>query len=227
MAQQGANKNPYAARENIDNDVPAYAMPHSRDFAVPSPNDENGTLDSPIGAYAPSLRVEVGNTPDPMRIQQMRTRDFRPEPASAPEVFFDQLDADKAIRHSVETLDADGWEEFKGGSGKPAARNPRSNPGPEPRPMMRMSPANWSFTRPMWGGPRRLNNMHFSMADHRRDYPILGTQPVRNWRNTYRIQPVPFDLDMVDVPPNDPTDVPSARIQAVEVPLSSPVRRLM
>lgn len=225
MAQVAANKNPYAAPETVE-DFPTYALPESRSYAAPAPGEENGTMDSPIGAWSPVLRAEIGSTPDPMRTFRLPARDFRPDPARAPEEFFNRLDADDKRRHSVETLDADGWEEFKGGSGKPAAPNPRSKAGPEPRPTSRLSPANWSFTRPMWGGPRALNGLHFSMADHRRDYPILGMEPVRNWRNTYRIQPLPHDLDMVDVPANDASDIPSARIQAVEVPLRSPVRRL-
>lgn len=227
MAKAAANKNPYSAPEGLDDNLhPQYVVPNSSAFAAPSPMLENGTMDSPTGAYSDILRTAPGATPDPQRIGVMPVREDRPAPAQAPEVFWRGIDADRKARHSVETLDADGWEEFKAGSGKRAAPNPRSVAAAESRPTMRLSPANWSFTRPMWGGPRDLTGMHFSMADHRRNYPILGMQPVRNWRNTYRLPPLPYDLDMVDVPPNDPTDLPTARIQSVEVPMASPVRRL-
>jgi hypothetical protein len=220
MAKVAANRNPYAAREEIVNTPPAYNMPNP-EFAAPSQDAENGVMDSPIGAYAYALREEIGGTPDPMRIGRLAVRDRRGDPGQPPERWFSRLDADDKARHSVEDQDADGFEIFKGGSGKPAAENPRRRPGPEPRPLSRMSPRTYSFTRPEWGGPRALNGEHFSMADHRRDYPILGMQPVRASRNTYRVMPAPWDEDMVDVAPNDPTDVPAGRIQSVAVPLSN------
>jgi hypothetical protein len=219
MAKVAANQNPYAAPVEIF-DKPQYAMPNSA-FAVPAENVENGVMDSPIGAYSDRLRAEPGSTPDPQRTGKMARRDFRPDPSAPPEAFFGRLDADDKRRHSVEFQDADGFEEFKGGSGKPAAPNPRLHPSAEPRPTMRLSPRSYIFTAPKHGdNARHLTGEHFSMADHRRDYPILGTQPVRSWRNTYRVQPVPWDGDMLDVPPNDPTDIPAGRIQGVEVPLS-------
>lgn len=219
MAKAAANRNPYAAPEEI-RDHPEYAMPNSN-YAAPSPDEENGTMDSPIGAWTIALREAPGDTPDPMRTGRMVRRDRMPDPARPPEDFYGRLDADDRARHSVETQDADGWEEFKGGSGKPAARNPREKPPAEPRPTSRLAPRSYSFTRPEFGGPRDLTGVHFSMADHRRDYPILGMAPVREHRNTFRIQPTPFDMEMGDVPPNDPTDVPAGRIQAVAVPLSA------
>jgi hypothetical protein len=218
MAKAAANANPYAVPGELT-DAPVYAMPNSA-YAVPAENEENGTMDSPFGAYSPVLRAQPGGTPDPMRTGRLAVRDFRPDPSRPPEQFFDRLDADDKQRHSVEFQDADGMEEFKAGSGKPTAIDPRRHPQPEPRPSMRLMPRSYVFTRPEFGGPRALTGEHFSMADHRRDYPILGTQPVRTWRNTYRIQPMPWDADMLDMPPNDPTDVIGARIQSVEVPLS-------
>lgn len=219
MAKVAANHNPYAAREEIT-DHPVYSLPASGVYAAPSPDKENGTMDSPIGQYSDRLRAQPGDTPDPMRTGLMRVRDMRPDPSRAPELHYQVLDADDRERHSVETQDADGWEEFKGGSGKPAAPNPRATPPPEPRPTSRLAPRSYSFLRPFFGGPRALSGEHFSMADHRRDFPILGTQPVKEWRNTYRVAPAPSDLDMMDVAPNDPRDVPSARIVSVEVPLT-------
>jgi hypothetical protein len=220
MAKVAANTNPYAAREEITDGPPVYALPSGGNYAAPSPDAENGIMDSPIGAYSPSLRSQPGDTPDPMRTGHLRVRDMRPNPQGAPETHYRVLDADDRERHSVEYQDADGFEEFKGGSGKPAARNPRETPPAEPRPTSRLAPRTYSFTRPFFGGPMRLNGEHFSMADHRREYPILGTQPVKEWRNTYRVAPAPADMDMVDVAPNNPRDVPSARIVSVEVPLS-------
>lgn len=221
MAKAAANKNPYAAPEEI-RDL-GYAMPNG-EFAVPGLTAENGYMDSPIGAYSPALREGIGDTPDSMRIAKSRVRDFRPDPARAPETFWGAIDTDDKTRHSVEDQDADGFATTVSGSGKPAAPNPRLKPSAEPRPTGRLSPRTYTFTRPEWGNPRELTGEHFSMADHRRDYEILGTQPVRSWRNTYRIQPAPWDTDMVDIAPNDPTDVIAARIESVEVPLSRSFR---
>lgn len=222
MAKVAANQNPYAAREEI-RDAPVYSLPGGGNYAAPSPDAENGTMDSPIGAYSPVLRAQPGDTPDPMRTGLMRIRDLRPDPTRAPELHYQGLDADDKTRHSVEFQDADGFEELKGGSGRRVAPHPLSTPSPEPRPTQRLAPRSYIFTvlgNKHGDNARHLNGEHFSMADHRRDFPILGTQPVKEWRNTYRVVPAPADLDMVDVAPNDPRDVPSARIVSVEVPLT-------
>src|SRR3546814_10876093 len=76
-----------------------------------------------------------------------------------------------------------------------------------------MSPRSYTFTRPFdslnrnyanvsIGSARQLNGQHFSMADHRREYPILGIKPNHLRRNTYRLDPSPWDADLIDVPPN-------------------------
>lgn len=51
------------------------------------------------------------------------------------------------------------------------------------------------------GTNRRLNGNHFSMADMRREYPIGGMVPAAiSRRNTYRLDPLPHDLGIVDMP---------------------------
>lgn len=225
MAKVAAEVNPYAVMPRID-DVPTFAMPGNGNYAVPAPNsdEENGFLDSPFGAYAPKLRAVPGGTPDPMRTGQMPERDFRPDPSRAPEEFWSDRERDKDTRDAefhVSPYRAIGWSENPGtlpmGNNGQArfAPNPRTNVPDEPRPTNRLSPATWSFTRDMWGGPMRNNGEHFSMADFRRDYPIMGTQPVRTWRNTYRIMPVPYDTDMIDVDPTTVTpSIPEAVIES-------------
>lgn len=201
-----------------------YGLSASADYAVP-PAEPNATMDSPIGAYAPPERAideavqewsNVGKYPTPGTI--------------APRTWYRRLDADKAARHAVEDQDADGWTEVKGGSGHPTAENPRRRPSPEPRPTSSMSPANYSFTvapgSKNGDSARYLNGEHFSMADHRRNYDtnLLGTQPVRTWRNTLRISPVPWDMDVTDVPPDgNSAVVQSAAIKGYEVPSSGDI----
>jgi hypothetical protein len=73
-----------------------------------------------------------------------------------------------------------------------------------------MNPRTYFFWRPFETnqpkmGARRLNGIHFSMADHRRDYEILGMEPAKTRRNTYRLEPTPWDTNLVDYPPEDNT----------------------
>lgn len=211
---------PYSVREDISQGN-RYALRESAEFAAPRFNEDAPVEDSPIGAWAPRLREEIGSTPDPQRLRHMARQDFRPSDGEPSERFHKRLDRDDAERHAVEFQDADGFEIAKVGSGKPAAPNPRATPPPETRPTSRLSPRSYVFTRPMFGGPRGLNGEHFSMADHRRKYDILGMQPVRSTRNTFRADPMPYDTDMVDKPDTD-TSRPVVQVPVIEVPLTTP-----
>lgn len=216
-------------------DIPAYAVPsHTADAPY---NDEQG--------WAPSLRISPTGVPDRTRAALGYTLpplDGRNPAAQPPEQFYGGLDADKARRHSVEFQDADGWDETKEYPGYPAAhlganrwaRNPRETPPPEPRPTSRMAPRTYIFTRP-WlqglpkSGARNLSGLHFSMADHRRSYPILGMEPVISRRNTYRIEPGPWDINLVDMPPvndNAPSQQMAYAPETVEIAYRSRSGRL-
>jgi hypothetical protein len=64
----------------------------------------------------------------------------------------------------------------------------------------------WGYQRPFdKNSPSRLTGDHFSMADHRRDYKIFEATPVNKRRNTFRLDPAPWDTNIVDtvetVPP--------------------------
>jgi len=91
------------------------------------------------------------------------------------------------------------------------ADNPRRDPVPLTRPTGLASPSMYRFYRPfdqlnrpyddvVVGTARDLNGQHFSMADHRRTYDILGMAPQKTPRNTYRLEPTPWDDHMVDTP---------------------------
>lgn len=190
-------------------------------YAVPSPGtDDQDWNDSPVNAWAPKLEGQIGSTPDPQRVGRMRTRDYRPNAADPPRDFW--LGAhgpgrELMYRHGVEYQDADGMF-VSAPAAKPQAPNPRSIPSPEPRPTNRMSPHNYVFTRPFdQHSARQFNGMHFSMADHRRNYQILGMEPVRRRRNTFRAEPQPWDSDLVDMP-NDVTYGRPGPIVSFEVP---------
>ncbi len=202
--------NPYAhSRTEDEFAAPIYAESVSG-YAVPTLsdapyNDEQG--------WAPALRPGPNGIPDASRMGTIPRRDMRPEPDRPPEEFWRRLDADDASRHSVEHIDSmPGEVKTRPGDVDPSrgafrwAPNPRSVPPPESRLSMRMHPVTYFFTRPFdQTVARRFNGLHFSMADHRRDYEILGMAPVRSRRNTYRIEPTPWDADIVDMPAPDPT----------------------
>lgn len=189
-------------------------------FAVPTEGtDAPGWLDSPFGAYAQRLDSVPGATPDPMREKQMPARDYRPEPAHAPDYFWSGPHGpgvDYLQRHrGQEFLDADGIEANKPPDRLQAPRPARPD---ESRPTQRLSPHNFVFTRPFAQETERYyTGEHFSMADHRRTYPILGMNPPPYRRNTYRSEPVPWDTDIVDAPNPTPSYTPG-RIVAYDLP---------
>lgn len=219
--------NPYTAPEQIPTREDAYAPLGPRAGFVadsdPAPYTDAGD------AWAPRLDSELfGAGTDAHRLRTQPTRDFRPNPHASPETgFYPQRDADTRTRHSVETVDADGWTERQGGSGKRAAPHPESNRPADTRPTMSMAPRSYSFLRPFdKHAARSLTGQHFSMADHRREYDILGMEPPRTARNTYRIDPAPWDANMMDVPAS--TVPANHSVRAVEVPPArNPAHRLV
>lgn len=223
----GSAPNPYGANN------PEYAGQQSNtaDYGVPNNaySAPSASQDAPYNdefGWGPKLRMGTA-TPDAMREQSMPQRWFYPQGSEEePGPFYESRDKDDAARHRNETQDADGWTELK--NRKAVGRNARETPPPETRPTERMAPRSYSFTRPFdqfnrnyadvqIGSSRHLNAMHFSMADHRRDYPILGMKPNHNRRNTYRLDPAPWDADVVDMPPPVEPNVTPARLQSVDV----------
>lgn len=191
-------------------------MPVNMAYAVPGPEAAltDGWWDAT--GYATQIRESPTGTPDANRLRHLPLYETR-EGEGSPEQFADRYRRDVVRRHAVEYQDADGFEEIK----ERRRMAPRPVPGdvPEPRPTTKMSPHRYVFTRP-WDQrmARALNGSHFSMADHRREYPILGMDaPVKIRRNTYRLEPEPWDADLVDMPPDvDPS--PNGRIVAVDIP---------
>lgn len=215
-------KNAWAvSRTEGEFDTPEYPIADSR-YAVPGIEDDAPYNDE--FGWSPSLRLSAQEIPDNARLQERALRDFYPDGPKTPEEFYGNRDMEDAYRHRVEDQDANGWDEHKGiGSERRWAPNPREIPPPEPRVTSRLAPRSYSFLRPFGHGlgkgstPNNFNGEHFSMADHRRNYPIGGMAPATSRRNTYRIEPTPWDVDVVDMPPNVSPLTPQARIQSVEV----------
>lgn len=169
------------------------------------PENGNHEYVNPLG-WATKLAARLGGTPDPQRERGVRTRTVRPDGNAPPEAFYGPIDAETRRRESVTHTDAVGWAESR--SDYQPGPDPRWTPANDrTRLTSDMSPSSYTFERPFdqyskGNGAREFNGMHFSMADHRRNYPIAGMESARTYRNTYRSSPTPWDADMYDQPEN-------------------------
>jgi hypothetical protein len=192
-----------------------YVSPLVRGYEAPT-DAETERFRSLLG-WAPKL----DQTLDPSRTQQIPRRDYRPEPNRPPDEWWGKNYADTTRRESVQKIDADGWEEVQ--TREVRAPDPRWYPPSVERLTAKMAPRSYLFLRP-WGEnflkiAKQFNGIHFSMADHRRTYDILGMAPARSLRNTYRADPPPWDENLIDMPPEySPVD---GTIRAVDVPPST------
>lgn len=235
--------NPWAHSRTEDaRDVPNVAVQQNNAYAVPPLSAGDAYID--VFGWAPTLsqRTSTVETPSAQRLGTIARYDYSGfDRTGQPEREDHGLDADKDYRYSVEDQNATGWTTATGFNpgDRRWADNPRRDPPPEPRPMQRMGPRTYLFTRlfdqlnrthagdPLTGSARTLNGQHFSMADHRRKYDILGMRPPSGRRNTYRMEPQPWDLDVVDLPPSNGPTLPEARVRSVELPTASRSMRLM
>lgn len=232
--------NPYAADESsIESAVPEYAMPNHGAYA--SPDITEGSPYNDEFGWSGKLRTSTVETPSAQRVGAIPRFDMRPNPQRPVVEEWRKRDADDQHRHSVEDQTATGWNTPSGvAPGETRfAPNPRSVPVAESRITSRLAPRSYSFTRffdqfnrthdgdPLTGSARTFNGMHFSMADHRRTYDVEGFAPVRSARNTYRIEPTPWDAHIVDMPADNGASIPTAQVRSVEVPSGSRSWRLV
>jgi hypothetical protein len=195
-------RNPYATA--------AVAAPdplHYSDAATPP--GAGGRWDNT--GYAPKLtNDDYGGVTDPTRVEELPRHDRRAN-LRDPWSWWAHYDEDTRQRESVTTQDADGWTEKKGERGR--GPDPRWTPPPEPRPTLAMAPRSYYFTRPFDQDiARRLTGAHISLANNRRQYEILIQTPVPHRRNTYRVEPSPWDTDIVDEAPPATADRPDERL---------------
>lgn len=197
----------YNASFNPNPDPPGHVDPA---YGVAEVSEDNGGWLTRFGWATPFTRNRL---PDAMRMGTEKTLSQPQDPNQRES--YARMDANEAERESVVCLSATLRTMPSASSGKAQKDNPYYNDGhgwPEPdRMTMRKSPASWMMTRPYDQdsngsrvGARRLNGDHFSMADHRRNYEIMGMEPVHRSRNTYRLDPVPWDEELVDGPTNSP-----------------------
>jgi len=173
---------------------------------------------SPVVAWTTTLEAGYrGKVPDKQRISNEEGHDYRPSPFTSPPSHWwlgPGPGRENFVRTgNVENVDGDGWAFFRPPPGdaqwKEAADPPRRHPPAESRATNRLAPTTYSYTRPFDSGglpktpERQFNGIHFSMADHRRNYPIYGMNAPRQKRNTYRLDPAPWDQNVVDLGSGD------------------------
>lgn len=217
--------NPYAADGRASNygvSVASGADPvHYSDLATPGGPGNNWTWRNE--GYSPRLtRDDYLGTPDPTRTEDLPRHDRRANLRN-PWAWWARQDAETAERESVTVQDANGFTEKKGS--RTRAPHPLWTPPPEPRPTTAMSPHTYYFERPFDQTPaRRLTGAHISLADNRRQYDILTMAPVPHRRNTYRVEPGPWDTDIVDEAPSPTEGRPSERLQQPPITASMTTR---
>lgn len=222
-----ATGNAYAAPDNVPIGdyvaaVGRSSAPSFRFDTQPEYVTDDGFMDNPAGEWAPTLRGGAEGIPDAHRQRTMPLYQYRPPADAPPEDWWNRPggpEFEQQARHTAaETVDGDGWRVFRGDmTRKRAVPDVRRTPPPESRKTSDMAPVTYSFTRPFdQHAERQFNGQHFSMADHRRTYDIYGMAPVRERRNTYRADPVPWDTDIVD---QAPTYTPAqSRLTQAELP---------
>ena len=234
--------NPWAhSRTEDQRDVPSVAEQQTNAYAVPSLSAGDAYNDEFGWAGPLQTRPSTVEVPSAQRLRTVPRYDYAARSEQPSDRFRSDINQDRVGRYRVEDQNPEGWNEVKGISpgDRRWADNPRLTTSQEPRRTLGLSPHVYGFTRlfdqfnrnydnePLNGSARRFNGQHFSMADHRRNYEILGMRPVQTRRNTYRLEPVPWDIDVVDLPPVGTSSVPDARVRSVNLPNVSRSYRLM
>ncbi len=200
---QATRESPYTAPAQGDDGVDPGLLAGMPAFAVPGPMEtaQDPRFGWDNSGQATTLHESSTSTPDAARLRDAPLFETRPGEGE-PKAWWRRFTGDLLGRHSVEFQDADGAEVAPKRAPLFYMR-PRPSDIGDTRPTMKMNPSSYTFTRPFpgMGTAGRFTGVHFSMADHRRDYSILGMEPPRKTRrNTYRIEPEPWDTDLVDMP---------------------------
>lgn len=131
----------------------------------------------------------------------------RPRGNEAPQRFFDRFFGENLARHRAQETVIVADEGMPQAQGQhvvaphPESIRPRSGRYTEG-----LAPSIYLFQRPFdQKVARRNTGDHFSMASNKRTYEIFGMAPVTKRRNTFRIDPPPHDIDIVDMPAVDMT----------------------
>ena len=188
----------------------------AHEYAVPGP-DAPKPYATDQGWAAP-LRTSPTGTPDAERLGTIPIVQRQVYPGRPPGDWYDaNTDYDDARRHAVEVQSTTGYVETRTHELR-RAPDPRWNPPAPSRVTAALSPRSYLFARPFQRPPARNNGLHFSMADHRRKFDVLGMSPVRERRNTFRADPAPWDTNQYDVPPPVQPLTTATSVQGLDLP---------
>lgn len=206
MAQQGVN--PYSRPSAVAGESPD---PSGR-FRIGGPG-KYSVVDVPDSTdpdwtvgYSPELAN--GGSPDGTALpSDIRVGTREPPPNDPNDRLYNQIVySDENKRYNDQSMRYTGWkvQQHK----VPPGQNPMWTQERMPvRPTADTAPMGTEFKR-YWHVPRSVTDAvgpdaitHFSMADHRRVYEIMGQKPQgRLGTNTYRASPRPWDEDLYTVP---------------------------
>lgn len=182
-------RNPYGVSRTEDvTEIGVRAVQDYAAYAVPEGGYPGPAF--PAQPWSPSAdRSKIHGTPDPYRTGKVEENDPRIDPAR-PRWWAGKRARDRVQRESV-TSERTTPETTLHGS-KRFAQNPRAVPATNWRWTANLSISTYDFKRPMTArSPKRLNGMHFSLADHTRvPESAFGMSPGRTPRTTERVETV-------------------------------------
>lgn len=195
-------------------------IPPGADISGIGPNFIDDSEKAPITNAGDPYAPQMGNQQPTHQhvIDQSSYGDPAPDPTYT-ERYWRKIDTDDRQRHSVQERDSNGWE-------TPVVYRTSFVPATREPPNRITAYAHYELDSQVQTvgrtgmQPYNLNGNHFSLADHRRDYEIYGQVPVKRSRNTYRVEPTPWDLNIRDVPARDgipvqaETEVPASTVSS-------------
>jgi len=162
----------------------------------------NGEVPKSQDGFAPTLHSDVADppgVPDPIRTGRRNPPIGTYEPERSV-----RRGADGLRRLAVETQHSTGWPIRQAHDQVPMDpdRVPTARDYLPTRPTATLSPNTYFHLRGDYPErPPYRTGEHFSLADHRRRYLIMGQRPVdRVGINTYRIEPAPWDTGLHVLP---------------------------
>lgn len=195
---------PFHKKPPPDNDVTLIpvSLDEAHTYVVPGRTEYAPRFDYGVPNWSPQVGTEL----PPIKNQDaILIHWYRPPDNKNPDAWWADNNADELQRGQQ--------ERFTTSLGrmqpetKPQAKNPWLESHPLPRVTSEMSPSNYRFERPFMQDWQPLNGNTFSMASNRRTYPTQGMEPIRSFRNTFRLEPTARDVENVDLAT---TNVPSA-----------------
>lgn len=200
--------NPYSEAETNAGEAPdptsRYRPSGSFRYAVPSPPDSS----DPDYTLGFSSELENGGSPDGKALPSDIRIGTREEPENDPnnKAYTSRRYADQNFQYNQQEMTSTGWKVQQ--QKVPAGQNPMWTQERLPVRLTADSSPMGTFFKRYWHIPRNIKDAlgpdavtHFSMADHRRAYEIMGQKPQgRLGVNTYRASPRPWDESLYVVP---------------------------